>query len=267
MTTLYRLLSLYAEHGLQIRTGLNPYHFGGYRDAPFTAVYRDGKILSTGGGIALQEVYFFECLFANYHPPSILVIGNAFGWSTLLLSLLNPGSRVVALDAGIEGEDTDFGIELTNRIARAKGMGLEVVKGFSPRDVEPVVSGRLGGRVDFVFVDGLHTEPQQELDYRAAARHRSPDGVLVFHDVVNFGMLAGFHRLAGQSGLNARILYRTPSGMGILYPDSLKIRIQQCLDAFTEAPDTIAALRKQTGWRGSLRSRAGRLLRAIRGRT
>jgi len=265
MITLCRLLSFYAEHGLHVRTGLNPHHFRDHRDAPFTAIYRNDKILSTGGGIALQEVYFFECLFADYHPARILVIGNAFGWSTLLLALLNPGARVVALDAGIEGEDTDFGIDLTNRIARDKGLAVEVVKGFSPQDTAPVVTGRLGGAVDFVFVDGLHTESQQELDYRGAARHRSPDGTFVFHDVVNFGMVHGFQRIAGQSGLNARILHRTPSGMGVLYPDSLKVHIQPCLDAFTEAPEVMAALRRQTGWPGYLRGRAGQLLRRLRG--
>src|SRR5207249_4304008 len=185
MITLGRLISFYAAHGLHVRTGLNPHHFRDHRDAPFTAIYRNGKILSTGGGIALQEVYFFECLFAEYQPASILVIGNAFGWSTLLLSLLNPRARVVALDAGIEGEDTDFGIDLTNRIAKDNGLAVEVVKGSSPQDVEGVVSGRMRQGVDFVFVDGLHTELQQELDYQAAARHRSPDGAFVFHDVVN----------------------------------------------------------------------------------
>jgi hypothetical protein len=174
---------------------------------------------------------------------------------------------VVALDAGIEGEDTEFGIDLTNRIAREKGLGLEVVKGFSPNDVESVVSTRLGGKVDFVFVDGLHTEAQQELDYRAAARHCSPEGAFLFHDVVNFGMVEGFNRIARQSGLNARILYRTPSGMGILYPDSLRARIQPCVDAFTEAPEIVEGLRRQAGWAGSLRGRAGRLLRRLRGLT
>jgi len=267
MITLGRLISFYAAHGLHVRTGLNPHHFHDHRDAPFTAIYRNGKILSTGGGIALQEVYFFECLFADYQPASILVIGNAFGWSTLLLSLLNPRARVVALDAGIEGEDTDFGIDLTNRIARDNGLAVEVVKGFSPQDVEGVVSGRMGQGVDFVFVDGLHTELQQELDYQAAARHRRPDGAFVFHDVVNFGMVEGFNRIAAQSGLNARILHRTPSGMGVLYPDSLQARIQACLDAFTEAPEIMEALRRQTGWQGSLRGRAGRLLRGLRGRS
>lgn len=260
-TVLYRLLALYEEQGLHVRTGLNSHHFRDYRDAPFTAVYRGGRVLSTGGGIALQEVYFFECLFADFHPESILIIGNAFGWSTLLFSLLNPGARVVALDAGIEGEDTDFGIDLTNRIAREKNLGLEVVKGFSPRDVEPVVRSRLGGKVDLAFVDGLHTEAQQELDYRAAARHRSPDGALLFHDVVNFRMMEGFQRIARESGLNARVLHRTPSGMAVLYPDGLEARIGRCLDAFTESAEIVAALKRQRGWRGTIGGFAGRAWR------
>jgi len=234
MTAFTRLLDIYHRAGFQVRTGLNPYQFDNHRDAPFTALYRDGQILPTGGGVAVQEIYFFETLFEEYHPKRIFVIGNAFGWSTLLLALLNPAARVVALDCGIEGAWAKAGIDLTNRIAAAEGLPARVVFGTSPQDVDSVVAEHLGS-VDFAFIDGLHTNEQQEKDSDAVRKCASADCVYVAHDVINWHMLDGFERIAAKSpGMIARILIRTPSGIGVLSPVSLEPAIGSRLNAFCD---------------------------------
>ena len=48
---------------------------------------------------------------------------------------------------------------------------------------------------DFAFIDGLHTEAQQALDFEAIFPYAAPDAVFVFHDVINWKMEAGFKRL------------------------------------------------------------------------
>src|SRR5262245_733219 len=107
---LARLVSLYESRGIQISTGLNPVHFERFPLVPFTWFIKDGESLTNGLGIALQEIYFAECLFERFHPTRILVIGNSFGWSTFALALTNPSANVVAIDAGLDRNSLE-GIE------------------------------------------------------------------------------------------------------------------------------------------------------------
>lgn len=194
-----KTIRLYEEEGYTIRTGLNPYHFSGDREAPFAVLFDGEKAVSPCGGISLQEVYFFEQLFASWSPRTILIVGNGFGWSSLLLSLLNPQAQVVVLDAAVELDSPQHpyidGIALTNKIAAREKLNLRVIKGFSPQAVPSVVEERLNGSVDFAFIDGLHTEAQQALDFEAIFPYAAQETVFVFHDVINWEMEAGFKRL------------------------------------------------------------------------
>ena len=104
---------------IRISTGLNPCHFGNLPSAAFTWFIKDGESLTNGLGIAMQEVYFLECLFARLKPKSIFIIGNSAGWSSLALALLNPQARCVAIDAGFDRNALD-GLDFTNRVAERK---------------------------------------------------------------------------------------------------------------------------------------------------
>src|SRR5579863_9994255 len=99
---LARLAGLYERRGIKIVSGLNPTHFNDFPAAPFTAFFRDGVSVTNGLGIALQEIYFFECLFSRFRPRTLFAIGNSMGWSTLALGLLNPQARILAIDAGLD---------------------------------------------------------------------------------------------------------------------------------------------------------------------
>ncbi len=90
---LSRLTSLYESRGISIAAGLNPSHFSNLPSAPFTWFVKDGRSLTNGLGIGLQEIYFLECLFDGFHPRRIFVVGNSLGWSTLALALLNPDRK------------------------------------------------------------------------------------------------------------------------------------------------------------------------------
>ena len=191
------LLKVYRRHGFRIRTGLNPLYFGD-SDAAFTRLFRDdGTPVSVGAGLAPQEIHFLECLFeGGFRPKNILIIGNAFGWSTNALALLSPDATVVAMDAGSEGKETRVGADLTRTIAAVDDLNVRVVEALSPRDVARVVAAEFGdGRVDFVLIDGLHTNEQLLRDFEAVAPHASADCVFVLHDVLNWHMLEAFHAL------------------------------------------------------------------------
>ena len=103
LTAAEQLLAIYEGDGFEVHTGWNPYHLNNWRDAQFTYVKKDGRSLNTGGGvISWHEIPCFEVLSRCFSPERILVIGNSFGWSTVLISLLWPRSQVVAMDIGVQ---------------------------------------------------------------------------------------------------------------------------------------------------------------------
>ena len=262
-----KMIRLYKDEGYTIRTGLNPCHFSGAAHAPFTVLFDGTHVATTGWGISLQEVYCFEQLFASWSPRTILIVGNGFGWSSLLLSLLNPQAQVVVLDAAVELDTPQHpyidGIALTNKIAAREKLNLRVIKGFSPQAVPSVVEEHLDGSVDFAFIDGLHTETQQALDFEAIFPYAAPDAVFVFHDVINWKMEAGFKRLlsvtpppqnaSSRSHWNAVLLHRTPSGMGMIYSDGAREKVADVLTVFCESPEHVAAFKAETAHQEGMR--------------
>ncbi|MEK9672772.1 MAG: class I SAM-dependent methyltransferase [Rhodospirillaceae bacterium] len=267
MPILNRLYGLYEGAGFTVSSGLSPEHSGGHPYAAFTWLLKDGKSFSNGLGIALQEIYFLENLFERYRPEKVLVIGNSFGWSTLAVGLLNPEARVVALDACFD-ENADAGLALTNDLAGKAGIDVRAVEGVSPRDLAVVIGEHLGGRVDFCFIDGLHTNEQVFEDYAGVRPFMPDDGVYLFHDVLSCGLGPGLARIEGDSGRNAEILYGTPSGMALLClsdggPLSRTVR------TFKGAPEAMDLMRNQQRqrkhrhlfrWRRSIAKRLDRLL-------
>ena len=93
MPILNRLVDIYERRGFRVASGLNADAFGGFWLAPFTWLFDGDGVYARGSGIALQEVYFLECLFEDYRPKTLFVIGNACGSGTLALALLNPRPR------------------------------------------------------------------------------------------------------------------------------------------------------------------------------
>lgn len=229
------ICELFEKYGYQVRTGLNPYHFSCNRDVPFTFLYKNGAPVGTGGGVSVQEVMFFEYLFKGYHPQNIFVVGNAFGWSTVLLALLNPESKVVAIDACIEGDDNEEGLRLTREIARKEGLDIRVYRGFSPDDVDTVIADSGITSLDFVFIDGFHSNSQLVKDFDVCSALAGRDCVFVLHDVVNFSMHRAYTEILDRSiHLDGCILERTPSGMGVLVPDTVSDHVRRCIRYFSE---------------------------------
>jgi hypothetical protein len=229
-----RLIRMYESRDLAVRVGLNPYHCSNHRDAPFAAFYDGGRLIKAGGGLSLQELYFFECLAKAFDPRNIFVIGNAFGWSTIALSLIFPRARVVAIDNATEGAEANRGLDLTNEIAAAEGLNCRVILAESPGDVAPVASRECEGGVELALIDGLHTPQQQATDYQAVKSTLAASSLLLFHDVVNFDLIDSFNHIAEDWGEHSQLLGRTPSGMGICYSSSLCDTVGRVANVFSE---------------------------------
>ena len=234
MSKLGELIAAYERHGYGVRTGLNPAHFGGDRRVSYTHCYdADEDFVSSGGGLSLQESYLIESIGSCIQPKRIFGIGNAFGWSTLMLSMVFPDSDVVVVDNLSEGADARKGFDLTRAIADDLGLRVHLVEGRSPDDVAGIVESRLGG-IDFALVDGLHTNEQQSADYTAIKPFLGSDSVALFHDVLDWGLLPSFEKIRLDWSGYSEILHRTPSGMGILCGSAAEQALAPVLKMFVE---------------------------------
>ncbi len=258
-----RLRRLYAQAGFDIRINLNPAFFSGWGDSLFCMLYKDGQPLATGGGgISISELYFFECLRSAASFSSIFVIGNSGGWGTLGLSLLWPDAEVIAIDCGMleppnklyEAIDfdrhrgqtgNDFGIELTNDLARRNSLNVRVINGMSPDDLQQTIPSACSRPPDLVFIDGGHSNDQLIRDFQGLQGLVSPACVYVLHDVVNWRMEKGFQECARVSALESRILWRTSSGMAILFPADAPPALREVVTAFTEDDVQLAEFRRR----------------------
>lgn len=244
MNAFVKLVNIFEAYGYSVQTGLSPLHFPGHdwADIPFTYFIADEKRATKGGGIAIAEIYFLDALFSDYRPKNIFVVGNAFGWSTLALSIINPDARVVAIDACPRPEEEE-GIRLTNQIASDFGLNLIAVNARSPEQVAEVARAQFDGDIDFAFIDGGHTNEQQSLDFGAIKPVATEDCVYLFHDVVNFMLLDSFTKIIQQTpSLEGQVLFRTPSGMAIGYPLTVKPLIGGAVHAFSEPDAQVQSL-------------------------
>jgi predicted O-methyltransferase YrrM len=259
-----RLVSLYERRGIRIATGLNPSHFDDFPHAPYTWFLKDGESLTNGLGIALQEIYFLECLFARYRPRSIFVIGNSLGWSTLAAALAVPEAQVLAIDAGLDRHSRD-GIDFTNRIAAEENLSVRVAAGKSPEDVPRILDDEAFPPIEFAFIDGYHSPEQVPRDFDAVRAHAAPGCVYLFHDVTTFKLAAAVERAAAENALCWKLLPGTTSGMALVYDPALPPALDD-IAPFAASPEALAAIRRAAWshrhrhlarWRRSLDKRRG----------
>jgi predicted O-methyltransferase YrrM len=266
------LLSAYESRGYGIRTGLNPAHFKGRRIVSFTQLYEEDSLRRTGGGLTLQECYLIETLATCIEPKRIFGIGNAFSWSTILLSLVFPEAQVVVIDNLSEGSDARAGFDLTRSIAAELELRVELIDAASPGDVAAVVHKHLG-EIDLALIDGLHTNAQQWVDYTAIKPLLAKDAAVLFHDVLDWGMTESFGRICADWPGPSTLLHRTPSGMGLLHSDGLSDALAPIHQMFVERRlDDFAAVSiledpgGKKARRGPLRSARKRIKRLLRPR-
>ncbi len=245
--TFVKLVQLYESNGYEVQSSLSPLHFPGFNlaEIPFSYIYKDGVKMSRGGGLAMTELSFLECLMPVVQPKNIFVIGNSFGWTTLALGLMSPHSRIVAIDM-CPRPDEALGLEVTNTLGKQIEADVIALKGKSPEDVASIVSDNFEDAMDFVLIDGGHTPDQQTADFEICKSVASDGCVYVFHDVINFGLVDSFVKIASTNPeLISSLLFRTPSGMAISYPLQMADRLNSIVNAFTETDERVHALHRE----------------------
>ncbi len=240
-----RLRDAYEKVGVQVCSGLNPHLFFNFSPSAFTFFFREKELLSSHFGIGLQEVFFLQSLFEVYRPRRILGIGNGWGWSTLACAFLNPEATLVVIDAALD-EDSRQGLLLTRDIVSNEGLDVKVLKGTSPEDIPRVVEDCFDGPVDCFLIDGLHTNEAQTRDFESALSHSHPGSLFLFHDVVLFGLQPSLEQVGKKAGLESRILWSTPSGMGAAFGSDFQPSARGVIDAFSPNREMVSRI-----WRGA----------------
>jgi hypothetical protein len=242
-STYIKLIQLYKKYGYQVRTGLYPPHFFNFSGAAGTVLEKDDIKLLTGGGIGLDEVHFLDDLCEALSPQGVFVIGNTFGWSTFAFAF-SQSSKVVALDAGIEGLDNMSGIKLTNYIAQQEKLKVQCVYGRSPDDVKTTILNNMIAPPTLVFIDGLHENTQLIKDFDSVL-DTAPNATFLLHDIVNCNMQKAFNQISASVSQThfTKILWRTFSGMGIVIPKERLANLETIIEAYTDDDGYIDTVR------------------------
>jgi pimeloyl-ACP methyl ester carboxylesterase len=234
-TIIPKLFNIYRAAGYEPITGYSPFHFFNLRDVPFT-VFLKHNTISGCPGLALQEIMFVEQFRDFIAPQRVLIIGNAYGWSTIALALTFPSAKVVAIDPDIAG------VNFTNDLIAKNGLSARAVAARSPESVESVVKEYLGGPVDFSLIDAVHTNETMTADFSSIKVVATDNAFYLFHDVINWNMISGFNEILIKYQLKGKVFTRTASGMALAY-DSLAPAFENYLDCFSEPPGTFLGLR------------------------
>lgn len=189
--------------------------------APLTAdegnfVVRGDLCLSSSGSISDSEMAFTIGLSEIVKPRRILVIGNSYGLSTLLLSLANPEAVVVAID-----KFRTKGLQFTEKLC--EGLNVKAIQGSTPDQLESIVMEHLDGEVDLVLVDAVHENSTQSAEFRILAPLLSNSSIVVFHDVLSCDLLPSVRELAQEfPEYIFKVLPKTTSGLAVSYKSNQK---------------------------------------------
>lgn len=155
-------------------------------------------------------------------------------------------SKVVAIDAGIEGKDNMLGIDLTNKIAKEEKLNCCVEYGFSPEDTPKIIKKHFQEeKMDLVFIDGLHTNEQLLKDFYGIKDFCHQNTLFFYHDIINWKMENAFEEIKKNlTNYESILLYRTTSGMGVSIPRSMSSEVKQVIYAFSENSEYISLLKK-----------------------
>ncbi|MBF0605426.1 MAG: class I SAM-dependent methyltransferase [Nitrospirae bacterium] len=210
-------------------SGYPSHRFFNIISAQFTTFMVQDRIIGDYG-FSLQEIQFIEGFSEFLAPETILVIGNAHGWSTVALALIFPHANVVAIDTRQEG------ITFTNTLARKNRLNIIAVQGRSPDDVQTIFTNHCTTPLDLIVIDADHHIDSIVKDFFAVQSLMKDDGILLFHDIIDHGLMPGFLDILKNSKMHGRLLTRTSSGIGIAFRQ-IQEDFLSYINCFNDNPD------------------------------
>jgi len=164
-----KAVNLYASQGINVKI-----------EQPDWAKVTSVEGFTTPLGIAKTDVEIFRNFAGEKQPQKIFVIGNAFGWSVTLLSLIFPGAAIDVIDAEIEHDGksaTNIAKKVFSSLTQSN---INLYIGFSPQQVPEAC---INNPYDLIFIDGDHNKEQVLKDFNAVYDLLTDTCSLFFHDV------------------------------------------------------------------------------------
>jgi len=167
------------------------------------------NILCTSGAISNDDASFMFELTTVLKPKKILVIGNAYGLSTVLLSIMCPSAKLVAFD-----KFRISGLQLTNRLL--DNPQHIAVLGSTPEDISQIIHSYLGGECDLVLVDAVHTNEVQTSEFKILRNFLGSTSAVLFHDILTANLMESFNSIQSEeTEMNFFLLTKSVSGLGV----------------------------------------------------
>ena len=201
----------YAMEGMEILGSFaHTTSLGGISGTGTQYVAEDAVVLSSSGGISLDEELILFGICEILRPADILVIGNSYGISTLFLALSNPESTLVAID-----KFRTEGINVTNKLLKGAAK-MTVVQASTPDDLEALVSEFFPDGLDLVLLDAVHENDIQTREYEILRPHMRSGGAIVMHDVLSCDLLPSYSFLRDKYTDDHFVLCsRSTSGLAV----------------------------------------------------
>ena len=173
-------------------------------------VLDQNEILCSSGSISNDEGNVLYEISQALEPKRILIIGNAYGFSTILLSLMNPTSKLIAFDKFRQN-----GIKVTNQLLHNSPQHI-AIQGSTPEDIGSIIENYLDGSCDLVLIDAVHTNEMQKAEFEILKSYLSEKSIIVFHDVLSCNLLESWDSISRENNnMKFFLISKSVSGVGL----------------------------------------------------
>jgi hypothetical protein len=139
--------------------------------------------------------YYAIKLCKTLKPKVVVDLGVDYGFSTFCFAYGSESGEVYGVDS-FEGDgqagvrDTLAEVEQFSKILHQKYKMKKpnFIKGY----FSEVAATWDKGQIDLLHIDGLHTTEAVTEDYQNWSRYLSPDGVILFHDIISYPDILSF---------------------------------------------------------------------------
>lgn len=202
-------------------------------------IVKGKKVLSTAGGLSNNDIFFLYGICELLKPKNILIIGNAYGVSTIALRLMCPNSKVISID-----KYRTKGIKFTNSLLSKICKKSKAIKASSPDNLEEIANIYFKNKMDLVFCDGFHSNKMINSEFNALKNYINTKGFFVFHDILSCGMYKGFLKIRKNNNFKHFLVTKSNVGLGLsfnkkIFAGSFRKKISNYLSFYCHQMSTI----------------------------
>lgn len=166
-------------------------------------------------------------IFDDLNPKRVLEIGSEKGGTLWYwMTALDAGSKIVNIDI-LQNQTPEVAAALPGEWASWAPVGVEyhpVIGRSDDPQVYKKAMEYLGGEIDFLFIDGLHSYEGAKSDFLAYGQHVRKGGIIALHDLltpeaqpwIEVGQLWDEIRAAGYLVRELKCGYHK-CGIGVVY--------------------------------------------------